>query len=200
MAVSVPDQDLAKKNETMEAQVADGIERNIPQGTSCLVFKHLKTPDPKLLFGKRLNSHGHMTWGLPGGGLDKGDKGDLVACALREVQEETGLKIENIEFVSRTYDPFFKGDKQYDEFKKQNKEYITNFMVCTLVDENAEAKIMEPNRCGEWRWFLLHEVTKMISEKPDEMFSPLPNQVSVSPDFLRQTLQDLRARLRAKVI
>lgn len=47
------------------------------------------TQNPSFLIGKRLNSHGAATWGLPGGNLEYGE--EWATCGARETQEETGL-------------------------------------------------------------------------------------------------------------
>jgi 8-oxo-dGTP diphosphatase len=47
--------------------------------------------DGKFLMGKRLGSHGSGTWSIPGGHLEFDET--WQQCAVREVLEETGLKI-----------------------------------------------------------------------------------------------------------
>ncbi|MCZ2222418.1 MAG: NUDIX domain-containing protein [Chitinophagales bacterium] len=56
-------------------------------------------------------------WDLPKGKLDKGES--IEACAVREVQEETGLKnIESEKFIGKTYHEYFDKWTQKDVIKE----------------------------------------------------------------------------------
>jgi len=59
-------------------------------GVAVIVMKN-----GKLLLGKRLNSQGSGTWAFPGGHLEL--KESIENCAKREVFEETGLFIKNLQ-------------------------------------------------------------------------------------------------------
>jgi 8-oxo-dGTP diphosphatase len=48
--------------------------------------------DEKVLLGKRTGSFGNGKWGLPQGYIEFGE--DFLTAATREVEEETGLKVE----------------------------------------------------------------------------------------------------------
>ena len=67
-------------------------------GLGVLLFRG---PD-EILLGQRLNAHGALTWGPPGGHLEFGES--FEACASRECLEEVGVKIQAIEFVALTND------------------------------------------------------------------------------------------------
>ncbi|MFH0970248.1 MAG: NUDIX hydrolase [Candidatus Diapherotrites archaeon] len=94
--------------------------------------------DGKVLLGLRQGSHGADTWALPGGKLDFGES--LETCCAREVLEETNLHITNIK----------PGPYTNDIFKKEGKHYITLFFTADYA--SGELKIMEPQKCKEWRW------------------------------------------------
>ena len=108
----------------------------------------------KVLLGKRINSHGSHTWSFPGGHLEF--KEGIFDCARREVLEETGLEIANPKICQFTNDIFV----------KENKHYITIFVVCSA--NNVEPKIMEPDKCEEWRWFDWNNL-------PEPLFLPIQN-------------------------
>jgi 8-oxo-dGTP diphosphatase len=124
------------------------LEKKYPKvGTGIFVLK-----DGKFLIGKRKNSHGAGEWAIPGGHLEFNE--ELEDCAKREVLEETGVKIKNIRLLTVTN----------DIFKKEGKHYVTIFMITDWAE--GEAKVMEPDKCEEWRW-----VTKETVPKP--LFLPL---------------------------
>ncbi len=106
----------------------------------------------KVLFGKRKGAHGAGTWSFPGGKLDLWETPE--ECAMREVEEETGLKIKNLKESIYTN----------DMFREENNHYVTLFFVAD--HDSGEAKLMEPKKCEGWDWF---EWNKL----PEPLFSPI---------------------------
>lgn len=92
----------------------------------------------QVLIGKRKGSHGSGTWALPGGHLELGES--FEACAVREVMEETGLAIRDVTFAYAVNSVF-----------SEAMHYVTIFMRAD-VDEAAEARLMEPDKCEGWEW------------------------------------------------
>jgi 8-oxo-dGTP diphosphatase len=73
---------------------ATAIPDKVPYvGIGCIVVR-----DGKLLLVR--NRRGF--WSTPGGHLDFGESPDV--CAVREVFEETGVRVANVEFVAVTND------------------------------------------------------------------------------------------------
>lgn len=68
------------------------------------------------------------TWGLPGGHLDFGEF--FETCAARETLEETGLKIQDVRFLTATN----------SILKAENKHYITIFMGA-VCEDGAEPQV-----------------------------------------------------------
>lgn len=89
--------------------------------------------DGKVLFGKRKGAHGQGGRALPGGHLEFGES--IIDCALREVEEETGIVVENA----------YVGPYTNDIFVSENKHYITLFVVCDY--KSGEPEIREPEKC-----------------------------------------------------
>lgn len=110
--------------------------------------------DGRILMGKRKNAHGDGTWSLPGGHLEFNET--VEECTKREILEETGLEVENIRFLDITE----------DMFKEEDKHYITIFVLSDYT--SGEPRIMEPDKCEEWRWV-------SYDEMPEPMFLPLIN-------------------------
>jgi 8-oxo-dGTP diphosphatase len=103
----------------------------------------------KILLGKRKNAHGEGDWCPPGGHLEYGES--FEECAYREVQEETGLFIQNIHF----------GVVTNDIFEQEQKHYITIIMIADIV-EGEEAQLKEPDKCEKWEWFKWGELPEPL--------------------------------------
>ena len=110
----------------------------------------------KVLLGKRRGSHGAGTWALPGGHLEFGES--VEACALRETEEETGLKVQFLRW----------GPYSNDVMLAEGKHYVTVFVVANSAEGTAQ--VMEPGKCEGWEWF-------RWAELPDNLFEPLKNLV-----------------------
>ena len=92
----------------------------------------------KVLLGKRKGSIGAGTWSISGGHLEFGET--IEECALRELQEETGLKALS-----------FRVGPWSSDLIEQGKHYITLFVI---VDQfEGEPKLLEPDKCEGWQWF-----------------------------------------------
>ena len=108
----------------------------------------------KVLLLQRKNAHGEGTWGFPGGHLELHE--EFEDCVTREVEEETGMSVTNIRFAGLTN----------DVFTKENKHYITVFMLCDW--KTGEAQIKEPENCSGISW---HE----WQDLPQPLFLPIQN-------------------------
>ena len=118
-------------------------------GVAAIVIK-----DNKVLLGKRKNAHGAGTWAFPGGHLEFNES--IEKCAKREVFEETGIHIKNIRCGTFTN----------DIFRKDQKHYVTLFVISEYHDGDLELK--EPEKCEKWDWFFWNEL-------PEPRFLPLKN-------------------------
>ena len=108
----------------------------------------------KILLLKRKGSHGEGTWCYPGGHLEF--KENIFDAAIREVKEESGVKVKNPKFLCITNDIFEKETKHY----RENKHYITVFVAVDYVF--GKAKIMEKNKCTDIGWFTLEKLPKPL--------------------------------------
>ena len=114
-----------------------------------------------VLLGKRKNAHGEGTWSFPGGHIEFGES--LVDCAIREMEEETGLLPHNYNFVELTK-PFAATN---DIFSKENKHYITLYLRASHISGIPE--VMEPNKCEKWEWFGWNKLADL------DLFTPVAN-------------------------
>lgn len=83
----------------------------------------VENDDGKILLGKRssIHSHGIGTWCSPGGHIKFGE--NLKDACRREVLEEVGVRIKNVNFIGYTN----------DIFKKEKKHYVTLFFGAKYV-------------------------------------------------------------------
>lgn len=110
------------------------------------------TRNNRVLIGKRLGAHGSGSWSIPGGHIEFGESWE--DCARREVQEETGLTIEQPLFLGVT-DDFDIGE---------GKHYVTIFMKAECVHQ--EPRVCEPDKYIDLHWCRWEDI-------PTPRFSPL---------------------------
>ncbi|MCJ1330387.1 hypothetical protein MMC10_007070 [Thelotrema lepadinum] len=124
-------------------------------GVGVFVLRSKQEPhaNPRFLIGERLNAHGAGTFATPGGHLEFGETPET--CAARELEEETGLKVKNVRFLTATND-YMPADR---------KHYITLFMVCEREDENAEQQVLEPHKCRAWEWVTWEELSGWVKKE-----------------------------------
>ena len=115
--------------------------------------------DELVLFGKRKGAHGGGLWAPPGGRLEFGES--LEQCAKREVFEETGLMIKNVQLEGVT------NSLHHDS----GQHCITLYVSADYVA--GEAQLKEPEKCEGWRWFTWDAI-------PQPLFLPLPYKLEGS--------------------
>ncbi len=133
------------------------MDKVIKIGCEILVIK-----EGKLLFGKRKNTFGEGSWGLPGGHLEYSEK--LVNAAKRELEEETGIKEGDLKLVAIVDDP------------REDQHYL--HVAFKLDNFTGEAKLMEPEKCAEWKFFSMEEL-------PDNIFI---GHKKIIETFVKKTL------------
>jgi 8-oxo-dGTP diphosphatase len=111
----------------------------------------------EFLLGLRRSSHGAGEWCFPGGHLEWGET--ITACAKREVKEETGLDIDEVELISV-------GDEMR-YLDTEGKHYVGIGFIG--IYQGGEPQLLEPDRYSEWRWFSRSELPKNIFEGSDIM-------------------------------
>lgn len=120
------------------------MENNRPKvGVGVIIKK-----DNKILIGMRKNTHGVDTWSFPGGHLEFNES--IEDCARRETLEETGLSVGVFKKVTFTN----------DIFEKENKHYVSLFMITDWKDGEPEVK--EPEKYEEWRWVEWNNLPKPL--------------------------------------
>ncbi|MBF4691483.1 NUDIX hydrolase [Fusibacter ferrireducens] len=93
-------------------------------------------------------------WCIPGGGMEIGET--VEDAIIREVYEETGLKINNIELFN-----VYSGKNQYHRYPDGNEYYFVN-VVFKINKIDGELKI-DDNETKELKYFELHKLPSNIS-------------------------------------
>ena len=103
-------------------------------------------------------------WQMPQGGLDKGE--DEVAGALRELEEETGIRPEHVEIVARHPEPLFyelPDDLLGKIWKGKWRGQRQTWFLCRFTGRDADVNIDTPEpEFRAWKWADPQELPAMI--------------------------------------
>jgi MOSC domain-containing protein YiiM len=114
--------------------------------------------DGRYLLGRRIATRGHGTWSTPGGSPRPAES--VLACALRELAEETSLIGANPRVIGQSSDDLEDGR-------------WWSVYVAVDVPRAAEPKLLEPTKSQAWGWF-------EPSGLPAPLFSPIRKLMSPS--------------------
>lgn len=129
----------------------------------------------RIYCGIRKGSHGAGSLALPGGHLEMYES--WSGCARREIHEEMGISIDNVEFCHATNDIML----------SEHKHYVTVFMKSTCTP-GATPRNMEPEKCQGWKAYSWQELKDIHEQDGSKLFGPLAKLVEEEPqsvvDFL----------------
>ena len=121
----------------------------------------------KFFAGIRKGSHGAGTLALPGGHLEIMEEWE--DCATREVNEEMGIHIQNLQFGHVTNDIM------------KDKHYVTIVMLGECSSANENPMTMEPHKCEGWESYTWEEITDILNRGSPLLFGPLHKLVQEAP-------------------
>ncbi|WP_368165515.1 NUDIX hydrolase [Aeromonas sp. R6-2] len=98
----------------------------------------LESPSGQILMGRRKGSHAPY-WSIPGGHLECGET--FETAAAREIEEETGLRIEAPRVVALT--------NNLDTWRESGLHYISVILHARV---DGEPELREPDKCEGWCW------------------------------------------------
>ncbi len=106
----------------------------------------LQNDKGEILLGRRKNAYKAGYYGLPGGRVNGVEK--AIEAARREILEETGVKVNNLEYIGAV--------KEW-----QNTHHFIHFIYHSS-DWKGQVRLMEPNKCASWSWYNLNKLPKPI--------------------------------------
>lgn len=106
----------------------------------------------RILMGLRASTLGKDRWAFPGGHLEF--KETPEECAVREIYEETGLRVQSLRRIGWTN----------DYFPEIDAHYITLFM--TAHYHSGQLEVKEADKCKRWEWFARDQL-------PTPLFLPI---------------------------
>ncbi len=115
----------------------------VPCGTAILVTCRIGKAI-YVLMGKRKGAHGAGEYSVPGGRLEPGEDGR--GCAIRELEEETGIKLTRrqvSQFVPVPYTIAMPG----------GEPWVTLFFVAAVSDPPPMPRTVEPDKCCGWDYY-----------------------------------------------
>lgn len=129
-------------------------QTNIPRiGVGAIVGRINDKTGFEVLLGLRLNKEGHgdHEWAFPGGKLDWMET--IKQCAVRETLEEAGIPVVPISEIGFTND-FWPAPI--------NKHFLTVYVSCAVHPGGFQPRVMEPDKCAEWRWWPIGAMPKNL--------------------------------------
>nr|GLL34039.1 nudix hydrolase 1-like [Ipomoea trifida] len=107
----------------------------------------------KVLVGKRLAGAGTSCFSVPSGHLEFGEV--FEECAAREVMEEAGLELKNIQTLKVINHVF------HNEAKPSH--YVVLLIRAELSDPDQIPENVEPDRCEGWDWYEWNDMPKPLT-------------------------------------
>lgn len=111
-----------------------------------------KDDDNELLLIKRKNDPFKSKWALPGGFVDEGE--DLPVAAARELLEETGLVVKQLEQLGAFGKP-----------GRDPRQHTVSVAYAGFAEENAEA--MGADDADEAKWFSVKNLPELAFDHAD---------------------------------
>lgn len=113
-----------------------------PIGTCALLLNS----QGQVLLGKRKNSYKAGYYGLPGGRIELNEP--ISTAIAREVQEETGIKLDNLKYIGVV--------------RENQGGYDFIHFVYVAQNVSQDPQLCEPEKCEGWEWVDLDSVDESV--------------------------------------
>ncbi|NJM50381.1 MAG: RNA pyrophosphohydrolase [Sphingomonadales bacterium] len=124
----------------------------------------LANEDGKVFVGRRIDNPDSEAWQMPQGGIDDGESADMAA--LRELQEETGVRTELVDMIAQSKEEYFYdlppeliGKLWQGRWRGQRQYWFLMRFKGSDSDINIQTRHAE---FSAWKWSDPSEVPKMI--------------------------------------
>jgi 8-oxo-dGTP diphosphatase len=97
-----------------------------------------------ILLIKRKNDPYENHWALPGGFIDMDEK--VADAARRELQEETGVKIDHIDFLG-----------YYDDIDRDPRGRTVSFAFTAITDKSSH-RVKAADDASDAQWYAIHQL------------------------------------------
>ena len=115
-----------------------------------------------VFLGKRVGAHGPYQWQMPQGGVDSGEA--LTAAALRELEEEVGVRPDLVEVIEEVQDWLF-----YDfpaNVRRDQGPYIgqrQKWFALRFKGRDSDIRLdLHTPEFSDWRWARLEDVPALV--------------------------------------
>lgn len=142
-----------------------------------IVAAVILSKDKKILMGKKDPKKGGVykdCWHIPGGGIDEGE--DFITALKREVLEETGLDLENLNAQIELLDD--KGSGESTKVLASGEKFLCKMIFyvykVSLNNSATELQLVATDDLVELRWVGIQELDSLKLTPPSiELFSRL---------------------------
>ncbi len=132
----------------------------------------------KVFVGKRIDNPKNF-WQMPQGGIDPGE--DYLSAALRELEEETGIKdvklIKEIdEFLTYELPPKLLGIIWKGKYRGQKQKWF--IMKFNGNDEEINLQMHKPEFM-DWKWINISDITKVAVDFKLEVYKKIQEHLNL---------------------
>lgn len=121
--------------------------------------------DGLVFVGQRIDPSAHGFWQMPQGGIDPGE--DIQTAALRELEEETGIRASLVEIIARTSQPLrydlpseLLGKVWKGKYRGQEQHWLLGRFLGSEQDIDLSAH--EHAEFNEYRWVAPENLPDLI--------------------------------------